>query len=72
MKCNECDKVLNEGSLKRHMDEVHGVKKFKCEYCDKAFSRKHDVERHLRTKHVEDDDDDDTICYLCMVKRIRH
>ncbi|XP_019865585.2 zinc finger protein 90 homolog [Aethina tumida] len=49
--CDTCNKRFNSKSdLKRHIVIIHlNIKKYKCQYCDKGFSRKFYLRDHERT-----------------------
>ena len=46
--CQICDKQINKESLGRHMREVHGGEKHRCEKCPAAFSRHSDLKEHMK------------------------
>ena len=47
--CQICDKQIKfEESLERHMREVHGGEKHRCEKCPAAFSCHSDLKEHIR------------------------
>lgn len=51
--CHLCKKYIAEyyGDMQKHMREHSGVKPFKCVICEKCFSRKCQLQRHLDSKH---------------------
>ena len=52
--CKLCEKksFASTSALKKHMDDVHkGLKKFKCELCDKKFKSKVGIEYHKNFFH---------------------
>ena len=45
--CNECDSSFHEKkTLQQHMKKRHGLKKYKCGYCNDRFDN-----RTSRTRH---------------------
>ena len=54
-KCSYCDTKTSELRwIKEHYDTWHPDKKvFPCETCGKLFTRKHDLERHIKEAHSE-------------------
>ena len=47
MKCPTCGKEFkHQCNVQRHVREVHGVKKFNCDKCDKGFARKEKLTRY--------------------------
>ena len=51
--CPRCGKVLHSKlSLTAHIETVHEkLKKFSCEFCTKAYTRKSDLKVHVTRKH---------------------
>ena len=50
--CNICGKqILTKKQLKRHQDEVHKNKGFKCTECDHWFKLKWSLNQHIRIVH---------------------
>ena len=50
--CTTCHKTYTlKCNLRRHINSAHMQRKFKSEYCTKAFSRKDYLNRHVKTKH---------------------
>ncbi|KAK4468281.1 hypothetical protein MN116_008433 [Schistosoma mekongi] len=47
--CPVCCKTMRRGSLREHMDRHANSGKFKCDVCEKTFSRASAREKHLRT-----------------------
>ena len=55
-KCSYCDYKTSPivETIVKHYDIWHPDKKvFPCETCGKLFSRKHDLERHMKESHSE-------------------
>ena len=46
--CQICDKTITscKSNLERHMREIHGGEKYKCEKCPAAFTRNSELQRH--------------------------
>ena len=61
--CHICDFVTNvKGGLTYHLC-VHGIgERFKCDQCDKDFSKKGGLKRHIQTQH---ETTKKTICHIC-------
>lgn len=54
-KCNEpdCDKVFTcAGSLDMHLVRAHNKRTEECHICNKLFSNKYKLERHIKTVHL--------------------
>ena len=49
-KCDICDQEFNRpNEVKSHEESVHeGVKKFECNHCNKKYSAKKSLNRHLK------------------------
>ncbi|RTG85117.1 uncharacterized protein DC041_0009066 [Schistosoma bovis] len=47
--CPVCCKTMRRGSLREHMDRHANSGKFKCDACEKTFSRASAREKHIRT-----------------------
>ena len=48
--CQICDKSIKyNANLERHMKEVHGEVKHKCEQCPAAYTRKAELQKHMDT-----------------------
>ena len=46
--CQICDKsIMFKSNLERHMKEVHGCEKYKCEKCPATYTRKYELENHI-------------------------
>ena len=54
-KCSYCGYATSElSSIITHYDTWHPDKKvFPCETCSKLFTRKYDLERHIKQAHTE-------------------
>ena len=46
--CNLCNKIFKKSTiLRRHVSQVHqGLKKYKCDFCEKPFQRKSELDKH--------------------------
>ena len=45
--CNKCNKKLTKRSIKGHIAVVHeGIKKYKCQHCEKTFGQKFSLTAH--------------------------
>ena len=55
LQCQYCNysNIGNKRNLKRHIEAVHGTKKFNCEYCDMKFSRKDVLKGHVASIHKD-------------------
>jgi hypothetical protein len=52
-KCEQCEINFKRNSdLKRHTQSAHSVKNFICSHCNKAYSRKDVLDRHIVAKHI--------------------
>ncbi|KAF2673104.1 hypothetical protein BT63DRAFT_410151 [Microthyrium microscopicum] len=52
-RCTECDKTfLYPKDLRRHLTTHSGHKNFNCAYCIKSFTRKDNMNRHVRDDHA--------------------
>lgn len=47
--CSVCHKMMRRGSLREHMEMHYKSGKFKCDVCQKTFSRASAREKHVRT-----------------------
>lgn len=50
--CDVCGKYLqSRGGLRTHVSAVHNnLKPWRCEYCERGFSQKSNLDRHIRIK----------------------
>ena len=51
IECHECHKVLKPSSYRQHLKTHLGSKPHECELCPARFTRRGDVERHIRIVH---------------------
>ncbi|XP_059179011.1 zinc finger protein ZFP2-like [Physella acuta] len=59
--CQYCDAVFSSPyKLKRHQSVHTGLKPYRCNFCDKTFTRKDGYNIHMR-RHMEKDDLDDSL-----------
>ena len=50
--CSICEfKSQRVRNLKRHIETLHGIRKFKCDFCELEFSRKDYIARHVSSVH---------------------
>ena len=50
--CTKCSKVFgSKFGLDAHNQAVHEGIRFKCQFCDKAYTTKNNVENHIRIQH---------------------
>ncbi|KIM62916.1 hypothetical protein SCLCIDRAFT_782536 [Scleroderma citrinum Foug A] len=47
----KCGMVMNKESIVRHVTEMHLECKFICDECKAIFTRRHNLDRHVRKKH---------------------
>lgn len=49
--CEHCGKTFNDAQAKkRHVNTIHlGIKKFKCQFCERNFSQDSNLKMHMRT-----------------------
>ncbi|CAN8074404.1 unnamed protein product [Agarophyton chilense] len=53
-KCDLCGKEFSQqGSLNRHMRNIHEEKKIPCQYCSMSFGQMFDLRRHQKRKHPD-------------------
>ncbi|XP_063698002.1 zinc finger protein 91-like, partial [Culicoides brevitarsis] len=53
-KCELCDKMIMNRSMKKHIQRVHDkILKYECIICKKGFSQSRDLRDHLALKHLE-------------------
>ncbi|ORY39174.1 hypothetical protein BCR33DRAFT_649849, partial [Rhizoclosmatium globosum] len=58
-----CGKIFPRAyNLKSHSYCHSGERPHKCVYCNASFSRKHDLQRHVRTLHSKDRAHTCTVC----------
>ena len=44
--------ITSKNGMERHLSTAHdGKKEFKCEMCDKVFSRKNNIKAHMESVH---------------------
>ena len=64
-KCTKCPKVFEHiNGLNLHNQSVHEGIRFKCQFCDKAYTTKYNVENHIRMNHSGIKDQPDMV-YEC-------
>lgn len=52
--CPKCNKAFSQqGSLNRHLKNIHEERKIPCQYCNMSFGQMFDLKRHQRRKHAE-------------------
>lgn len=52
-KCSMCKfEVFAKGDLTRHIKNVHGPTKIKCQTCDQVFKNPHTLKNHIARSHV--------------------
>ena len=61
--CNICDKNFTKNLYKAHIKNVHSDSKFKCENCDRAFTKKGNLNLHIKRVHFNEAKD--CICEFC-------
>ena len=49
--CSECGKTFKRG-LRKHIQQVHGEKNWKCEHCNADFTMKDNFQRHINKVHL--------------------
>ena len=50
--CQECEKKFTvNGSLKRHVEAIHGGIKYKCQQCPKEYNQVDNLKRHVEAIH---------------------
>jgi len=54
VECEECHKMLKPSSYRQHLKTHLGSKPHSCELCPAKFTRRGDVERHVRIVHKKD------------------
>ncbi|KAG6459157.1 zinc finger protein 287-like [Manduca sexta] len=68
-KCNKCPERFTEYVYRqRHLVEVHGVPRisYKCNVCEKSFSRRYNLSTHMKRDHLEERDFQCDLCtYTC-------
>lgn len=65
IECEECHKLLKPSSYRQHVRTHTGVKPFGCDMCDAKFTRKGDVERHVRIVHNKQKPYKCSKCHRC-------
>lgn len=51
--CEFCSQTFsNSSSFKRHQLRKHGTAQYKCDMCDSIFRTKHDIDMHLKRRHL--------------------
>ena len=54
LKCNHCGIFVVKNYLQKHIDEVHlNLKPHDCQYCQKSFSREHEMRKHINAVHLK-------------------
>lgn len=67
--CGLCDKVFySYHNMKRHKRLHQNHKTFKCHDCKKSFTRKDNLERHVKSVHLEEDIDSSGINGLLAIE----
>lgn len=50
--CPDCGKLITLNYLRTHIRKIHRkLERFLCRHCDKAYTRKFDVKRHMASCH---------------------
>lgn len=55
-KCTEpgCNKIFTRAfNLRSHLNTHTNARPFQCEYCHWSFTRRHDLDRHRKSKHMD-------------------
>lgn len=63
-------KTTTHGNLKKHMDRQHSNIQYKCPYCEKITSSKHDHTKHIEDMHLNQEAFSCDIC--CKTFKIRY
>ena len=51
--CEIRDKTFTKGSIKSCKAGMHGKLHLQCQYCPKRFSMKHNLEHHIKDRHIK-------------------
>ncbi|KAJ0169997.1 hypothetical protein K1T71_014603 [Dendrolimus kikuchii] len=70
--CGKCsEKFVDYFTKQKHMVEKHGIKPilYKCNVCEKAFTRRYTLSLHLKRCHLDEKDIKCDFCpYMCFTK----
>jgi KRAB domain-containing zinc finger protein len=73
-KCETCERKFKSNSILRaHIRQVHGEKKFKCEYkgCDRKFTFPSERKKHFDRVHLKIKNEKQLQCDLCPHKSVK-